>query len=210
MWERGYRELKVYQDLSVGVYDAIVAAASARGMTFAGHKPAPVPLAHVLESGQRSIEHLGGYAQLEGAALAEAVQLTVQHGTWVCPTLAIQRSLNGDTPGAARRRAVTRALFDGGARLLVGTDAGIDVTAPGVSLVEEMEEMRRAGIPLARLVRMATADAAEYLGLADEVGEVAPGMRADLVLLAGDPLVSLDALRRPRGVHMGDGWIEMR
>ena len=114
-------------------------------------------------------------------------------------------------PCRARTGAtVTKALYDAGARLLVGTDSGIDVTEPGISLVQEMEEMHAAGIPVAVLVRMATVDAAIYLGLSDRIGRVAPGYDADLVLLKANPLESLDALRRPLGVHRGDSWIDMR
>jgi hypothetical protein len=210
MWTMGYRELKVYQSLSRAVYDAITMAAAARGMTFAGHKPSAVPLTHVIESGQRSIEHLGGYAQLSGAALDEAIRLTVEHGAWNCPTLAIQAVLPGTSLGAAHRRTVTGALHEAGARLLIGTDSGIEVTRAGASLVEEMEEFRLAGVPLPELLRIATVGGARYLGLADRIGKVAVGLDGDLVLLAGNPLEDLNALRRPLGVHKADAWIDMR
>lgn len=210
MWDRGYRELKMYQDLRLDVYDAIVAAAEARGMTFAGHKPGPVPLTHVIEAGQRSIEHLGGYQITYGAALDQAIQLTVEHGTWNCPTLEIQTHLAAASQAAPYRRTVVKALYDAGARILVGTDSGIGVTEPGTSLADEMAELMDAGIPLPALVRMATVDAAEYLGESDRIGRLVAGMRADLVLLSGNPLEDLDALRRPLGVELGDGWVEMR
>lgn len=208
-YDRGYRELKIYQDLSLDVYDAIVAAAEARGMTFAGHKPSRVPLAHAIESGQRSIEHLGGYL-LSGASLQEAVELTVQHGTWNCPTLEIQTQLAGASANSGLRRTVVKALYDAGARLLVGTDSGIDITEPGTSLALEMDEFVQAGVPLPAVLRMATVDAAAYLGLSDSIGRVAQGYDADLVLLSGNPLEDLTALDRPLGVHRGDGWIDMR
>jgi imidazolonepropionase-like amidohydrolase len=206
----GYSELKVYQDLSLEVYDAIVTAASKRGMTFAGHKPGAVPLTDVIQRGQRSIEHLGGYEELANGELGGVIELTVLQGTWVCPTLEIQRRMPGAAQGASRRRETTKALHDASARLLIGTDAGIGVTQPGLSLVEEIEELRVAGIPLPELLRIATVGAAEYLGLSDRIGRIAEGLEADLVLLSGNPLEGLDALRRPLGVHMGDGWIDMR
>jgi hypothetical protein len=88
--EEGYREIKVYTDLSRAAYDSIVTIARARGLTFAGHVPRRVPLQYALQQGQRSIEHLGRY-QL--AQLAEEVRATVQAGTWNCPTLAILSQL---------------------------------------------------------------------------------------------------------------------
>ncbi len=205
----GYRELKIYEDLSLEVYDAVAAAAEARGMTWAGHRPRRVPLEHVLQRGQRSVEHLGGYLGRSAASLDEIVALTVASGTWNCPTLRVQRILQGETPAAAERRRIVGALHGAGARLLVGTDAGIDATAPGTSLREEMAEFEAAGIPAPAILRMATVDAARYLGLDDRLGRIAPGRAADLVLLPGNPLADLDVLQRPLGVHLGRGWIDL-
>jgi len=204
---RGYTELKVYQDLTTEVYDAVAAAALSRGMSWAGHKPTRVPLSHVLRAGQRSIEHLGGYQGLSAPALATAVELTVQQGTWNTPTLAIQDALQNSPARADERRRIVTGLFDAGAPLLVGTDAGIDVTLPGVSLVDEMREFVRAGVPLPEVVRLVTVEAARYLGLELEVGRIVAGRRADLVLLGANPLEDLETLRAPAGVHMGDRWI---
>lgn len=204
---RGYAELKIYQDLGVEVYDSIVAAARRRGMTWAGHKPTRVPLARVIASGQRSIEHLGGYEGLSGGALAEAIESTAREGTWNGPTLAIQHALQNSATRAAERRRIVKALFDAGAPLLIGTDAGIDVTLPGESLADEMAEFVRAGIPLADVVRLATVEAARYLGLEAEIGRITPGRRADLVLLSANPLDHMEALRAPVGVQLGERWV---
>lgn len=205
--ERGYTELKVYQDLSTEVYDSVAAAARRRGMTWAGHKPTRVPLEHVITAGQRSIEHLGGYEGLPAAALSEVIALTAEEGTWNGPTLAIQDALQNSPTRAATRRRIVAELHQAGAPLLVGTDSGIDVTRPGESLVDEMSEFVRAGIPLREVLRLVTIEAARYLGLESEIGRIAPGWRADLVLLAGNPLEDLVVLRTPVGVHMGDRWI---
>jgi imidazolonepropionase-like amidohydrolase len=207
MKARGYREIKVYQDLSRSVYDSVVAATARHGLTFAGHKPSRVPVEHVIRSGQRSIEHLGGLVGRAPAELAELVALSRQHGTWHGPTLAVQLALQGDTPARAARRDVVAALHSGGARLLIGTDSGIDATQPGVSLVEEMELFAEAGVPPKDLLRMATVGAAEYLGLDADLGRIAAGYRADLALFDDNPLDDLDRLRSVRAVLMGDRWI---
>ena len=204
---RGYSELKVYQDLSQEVYDSVAAAARRRGMTWAGHKPTRVPLEHVITAGQRSIEHLGGYEGLSAVALSEAIALTAEHGTWNGPTLAVQDVLQNSPARAATRRGIVSDLYQAGAPLLVGTDSGIDATLPGESLVDEMSEFVRAGIPLGEVFRLVTVEAARYLGLDAEIGRVAPGRRADLVLLTANPLEHLEMLRTPAGVHMGNRWI---
>ena len=61
-----------------------------------------------------------------------------------------------------------------------------------------------AGLGDAGALRAATVDAARLLGLADDRGEVAPGKRADLVVLAGTDLDVSDLTNRVRQVfHNG-------
>ena len=52
-------------------------------------------------------------------------------------------------------------------------------------------------------IRAATSAAARLLGLQGEIGTIAPGMLADLVLVEGDPLVHPGRLATPRLVMQG-------
>jgi imidazolonepropionase-like amidohydrolase len=70
-----------------------------------------------------------------------------------------------------------------------------------------MELFEEAGVPVERLLRMATVEAAEYLGLSDEIGRLEPGYRAELTLFEDNPLEGLDRLRGVRAVLMGNRWI---
>lgn len=203
----GYSEVKVYEDLAPAVYDSIVAATRRRGMTHAGHKPDQVSTERVIRSGQRSIEHLGGFLGRSRSELDRLIALSVEHGTWHGPTLAVLLSPPDDVVGRAARRDVVAALYAGGARLLVGTDAGIDRTPAGTSLVDEMRLLAEAGIPLDRMLRMVTVDAAEYLGVEDDRARIEPGYRADLAFFRDNPLADLDHLRSVRAVLMGTRWI---
>ncbi len=196
-YELGYREVKVYQKLSRAAYDTIVAIAKRKGMTHAGHKPAAIPLAHVLASGQRSLEHLGGY--VDPGDLDSRVAATVAAGAYICPTLAIQSGMNPDAVNA-RHREVVGALHRGGARLLAGSDAGIDLTAPGSSIHDELELFVKSGVPAYDALLAATRTAAEYLGQTANIGAVVPGMEADLVLLRSNPLADIRATRDIRAV----------
>ena len=107
----GYDFVKVYSNLSLEAYDAIVDEAGKLGLPVAGHVPDRAGLDHVLEKRQRSIEHLEGYLQfaqrddsplkekidlpsirraidyLDETKLAALVQKTRAAGTWNCPTL---------------------------------------------------------------------------------------------------------------------------
>lgn len=86
--------------------------------------------------------------------------------------------------------AMVKALWDAKVHLVLGTDH-----INGIMLHHEMELFGRAGIPNRDVVRMATLDAARALKLDKKVGTVAPGKRADLVIVQGDPIADLKAMR---------------
>ncbi|WP_300540603.1 amidohydrolase family protein [Maricaulis sp.] len=102
----------------------------------------------------------------------------------------------------------TGALHAAGVRLVVGTDAGIMATPHGVSVLREMELLVRAGLTPHEALRAATVNAADVLGLADRLGRVEPGYRADLVLADADPRVDFQILRRPAGVMRDGVWYD--
>lgn len=222
-YDSGWRTLKLYQDLHQDVYDAIIAAARARGMDYVGHVPTRVGLTHVLEAGQRSIEHLGGYANELGGAggwwmsidedrLPFVVAHTREAGAWNCPTLAIFAEIAKRRPRAvaerqiANRRRVVKALHEGGAKLLIGTDSGIDIVAPGSSIHDELAQFVAAGLSPYEVLRIATLDAADFLGGSDEFGRVEVGRRADLLLLDTNPLDDVAALQGLSGVVLRGQW----
>jgi imidazolonepropionase-like amidohydrolase len=110
----------------------------------------------------------------------------------------------------ARTRAITQALARAGAPLLVGSDSPDAYTLPGFGYVEELRQLALAGLSPAELLRAATRSAADYLGRSAELGRVAVGLRADLVLLDSDPLAGpragADAFARPLGVMARGAW----
>ena len=205
---RGCDSIKVYDGLTREVYDAIVNAAHARGVKVAGHVSGNVPIAHAMTM-QDSIEHLSGYPLSNNGALAEASR---EAGVWNCPTMVVfTQSVTRNTPEPQRtqflnaRRAMVTALDEAGARILAGTDAGYLVPA-GVSLHDELAELRAAGLTPYEALSAATRAAGEYL--ADPgIGVIAEGAHADLVLVASNPLEDLATLRRPVGVMLRGVWI---
>lgn len=96
------------------------------------------------------------------------------------------------------RESVRRA-FAAGVPIAAGSDSASAVTGPGV-LVDELEALRDCGLPPAAVLAAGTVRGAEAMGSADSVGSLAPGLRADIVVVDGDPLERLDALRAPRAV----------
>jgi imidazolonepropionase-like amidohydrolase len=86
-------------------------------------------------------------------------------------------------------------LAAAGAPLLVGTDAGVAFVVPGESLHGEIELFVAAGVPRPQVLRAATADAWRYLGQPHEAAVIEPGARADLLVVASDPLRAGNYLR---------------
>ena len=83
--------------------------------------------------------------------------------------------------------------------ILAGTDASMPGTAHGVSLHRELELLVQAGLTTLEALTAATSVPARAFGLHDR-GRIAPGLRADLVLVEGDPSQDILATRRIRGV----------
>ena len=97
---------------------------------------------------------------------------------------------------------LTRALFRGGARLMIGTDSWLS----GFAFHEELLLYERAGIPRADILRLATHEPAVFLGKGATQGAVAVGYDADLQLVGGNPIETLDRLKDRRGVMIRGVW----
>ncbi|WP_432825672.1 amidohydrolase family protein [Dactylosporangium sp. CA-092794] len=136
------------------------------------------------------------------------------------PTLVMMEALTGPStppqmltewamPGASygSARASVAAAYRAGVPVLAGTDANTDAEAPGDftfgdSLHHELELLVDAGLSTVDALRAATVLPAEHFGLTDR-GVVAPGRRADLVLVDGDPLHDIRAVRSITRVWCG-------
>ncbi|OLF71821.1 hypothetical protein AWH62_11845 [Maricaulis sp. W15] len=103
---------------------------------------------------------------------------------------------------------VTGALHEAGVPLTVGTDSGVMVTPHGVSTVREMEILVDAGLTPMEAIRAATLNGAQALGLEGEVGCLAPGCAADLILLNGDPAQDIARLYEIEAVMRDGRWLD--
>ena len=84
-----------------------------------------------------------------------------------------------------------KMLYDSGITLVAGTDA-----APGFALHRELELYAEAGIPANEVLRIATLGAARVAKRDGELGSIAPGKLADLILVEGDPTRRISDIRR--------------
>jgi imidazolonepropionase-like amidohydrolase len=88
---------------------------------------------------------------------------------------------------------MTKRMYDAGIPILAGTDS-----TAGLMLHRELELEVRAGIPPAKALQIATFNAARLLKQENELGSIAPGKRADFVLVEGNPAERISDIRRSR------------
>ncbi len=97
--------------------------------------------------------------------------------------------------------AMTKRMYDAGVPILAGTDS-----TAGIMLHREVELEVQAGIPAAKSLQIATYNAARLLKQDKELGSIAPGKRADFLLVEGNPAQRISDIRRCRMV-MKDGTL---
>jgi imidazolonepropionase-like amidohydrolase len=105
------------------------------------------------------------------------------------------------------RVRILGALHRGGARILMGTDAPQQFSVPGFSLHRELGHMRAAGMSPFAILASGTRSVGEYFRAQDRFGTVAPGQRADLVLLQANPLADVANVSRIAGVMARGRWL---
>ncbi|RUO75693.1 amidohydrolase family protein [Pseudidiomarina taiwanensis] len=81
-----------------------------------------------------------------------------------------------------------------GGRVTTGSDAGYIYKVYGFAFIRELELLREAGFNALEVVQAATLNGAEALGLDHEIGSVVPGKKADLVIVAENPLANFKVL----------------
>jgi imidazolonepropionase-like amidohydrolase len=132
---------------------------------------------------------------------------------WTQAVTNMRRNNPDPAPGlavTASRRKVLKALADGGARIVLGTDSPQIFSVPGFSIHREVRVMREAGMTPYQILESGTRRVAEYFGATGEFGTVGNGKRADLLLLDGNPLDDLGNLARRAGVMVNGRWLPER
>ncbi len=99
-------------------------------------------------------------------------------------------------------RKFERRFRDAGGRLLMGADAMYLPIIPGYSNQDIMVELADWHDPF-DVIRMATSDAADFLGIGGETGRIAEGFTADLLIVEGAPDLDMTDIRRTKLVFQG-------
>jgi imidazolonepropionase-like amidohydrolase len=189
----------------------VVAEADAAGLAVMAHAQATDGIKAAIRTGIRSIEH-GIYLD------EEAVEMMLEAGTWLMPTLSAPRAvLDAVDAGASLPPAVIAKAHEvidahqasfamaaaAGVKIAMGTDSGV---GPHGSNLTELALMARGGMTPSEVLVATTSAAAELMGLGDQLGRIAPGLRADLVVVNGDPY-DLDQLRSNIRLVYQDGQL---
>ncbi len=192
---------------------AIVQAARLLGLKTSAH-------AH----GARGVEAAAraGFDSIEHAVFADdkALKLMRERGTYLVPTLSTtqayrERIGTGFYAPQVEEKAKLRLAETGksivaarrlGVKLAFGTDAG--VYRHGVNAREFALLTQYASLTPREALESATINAAELLGIADQVGTLAPGKVADIVALDGNPLEDIRATERVRFVMARGAVVE--
>jgi imidazolonepropionase-like amidohydrolase len=193
-----------FRDAEIAV---MVEEATAAGIHVMAHAQGAGGIKAALRHGVRSIEH-GIYLD------DEAIDMMLQAGAWLVPTLHAPRAVidaaeaglpipqsavdKARTVAEAHRDSVSRA-HQAGVRIAMGTDCGVG--AHGTNL-EELELMTEAGMSPLDTLHATTGSAAELLDVAGDRGTIRPGLRADLVVVEGDPSDVAGLGKRVRGVYL--------
>ena len=107
----------------------------------------------------------------------------------------------------AMRRRILKALQTAGCPVALGTNSPEPYSVPGFSIHREVHSMAAAGLTPQQILSDATRQVARYFGAEQEFGSVAPGQRADLLLLNANPLADLANLARRAGVMVNGRWM---
>ena len=164
------------------------------------HAYTPRAIKRSVRLGVRSVEH-GNLAD------QEAIDLIRERGAFLVPTLATYRALKDEGVEAglpAELAAKIDDVLDAGINAVeLAYRAGVQM-AYGTDLLGVMHRrqasefaLRSDVVPAVDLVRAATVNGARLMRLEDEIGQVKAGMRADLIVVDGNPLENIQVLAQP-------------
>ncbi|MFK0288028.1 amidohydrolase family protein [Streptomyces sp. NPDC090499] len=179
----------------------IVEEAERHGLGVAAHAHGTETIAHCVAAGVRTLEHCS-WRTPEGIVYdPEISRRIVESDIAVCRCVSGDWQLFLDQMGPERAKAMVEVIQEmrkAGVRFIAGTDAGV----PGAQFgdyVGMLEFFSSLGFDHTEILDMATVNPAHALDLTD-TGVLAKGMRADVIVVDGNPLTELDALRRIKHV----------
>ena len=191
---------------------AAVDEAHQHGLPVTAHAHAHAAVWQALRAGVDGIEHCTSVTPAGAHVDDELAAALAASGVAVCPTLGSDPAVSvpPEVLAMAERAGLTQAILqDGvarlsraGVRIVAGSDAGIGPAKPHGILPRTLEEYVNSGMDPAAALAAGTTLAAEACGVPDRKGRVRSGFDADLLIVEGDPVADITALRRPVSVYL--------
>jgi len=192
------------EEMQAGVEEAHKA-----GKKTATHAMGTRGIRNALKAGIDSIEH-GVYLD------AETVALMVERKVTLIPTVSalyhiVTKGVEAGIPDYAVEKTLAvkphhlasiGLAREAGVKIAMGTDAGTPFNLHGHNLNEVKLLVEWCDFSPMEAIESATRIAAEALGLDNQIGTIAEGKLADLVLVAGNPLDDIDLLCHPESIHL--------
>ena len=154
-------------------------------------------------AGVETIEH-------GDAGTTEVFKLMVQRGVALCPTLAAgdavrqyhgwKKGTDPDPADITEKKASFRRALMAKVTICAGSDVGVFAHGDNA---RELELMVEYGMPAVDVLKAATAGNAKIFHLDDRLGQIRPGLLADLIAVEGDPTLRIGDIRNVRLVMKG-------
>jgi imidazolonepropionase-like amidohydrolase len=188
------------------VLRAAVEEAHRLGLPVTAHAHAVAAIADSVAAGTDGLEHVSFWTEDGVDAPADLIELIAARRIAVGATVGMVPLPGREPPPEIAVRmpgiiANTRRLYEAGAVMVAGTDAGIAPVKPHDAVRHAPSMLCQLGFGQAEALRTITSAAAGVCGLGHRKGRIAPGYDADILAVDGDPIADPDALHRIRAVY---------
>jgi len=187
---------------------AIVEEAHGLGLPVTAHAHGTQAIVDAVAAGVDSLEHVSFMTAdsvddipdgLLSEIVARGVALSLTLGRHLVEGASMPPAMLTRLP---RLMANAARMCASGARIVVGTDAGIAPLKPHDVLRTSLVQLAQIGMGPEQALHAITGRAAEVIGLGDRKGRLAPGYDADVLVVDGDPVTDPEAIHHIRAVYV--------